>query len=214
MLKRSKNDARQPGYAVVMSTTAEYFRNEQSETIYAVVSGRGILTLRKGGVWEVHPVGSRRWDSLHQSIYRDGRWIEALERSAIARLPPLPDLSDVRAMRWEDNFGAGTRLPAAQRPRLAAAVPEGSTAKAWIVLHEDLYETRMGDGCFRYLHSAHLDEAAARAAVAALEGPYSAGHLREMTIAHQHGHLSIPDLSLSTFDHCEVTAILEHLNRA
>jgi hypothetical protein len=55
------------------------------------------------------------------------------------------------------------------RPLLAAlrSLP-GTRAAAWLILEEDEYETRFGDGRFLYPKAASLDEAVARARLAEL----------------------------------------------
>jgi hypothetical protein len=60
-------------------------------------------------------------------------------------------------------------LSALTRPLLAAlrSLP-GTRAAAWLILEEDEYETRFGDGRFLYPSSASLDEAVARARLAEL----------------------------------------------
>jgi hypothetical protein len=57
------------------------------------------------------------------------------------------------------------------RPLLAAlrALP-GMRAEAWLVLEEDEYETKFGDGRFLYACAAFLHEAAARARLDHLKG--------------------------------------------
>ncbi len=185
---------------------AEFFYDEQAERAYAVVLGKAILVL-EGDRWEVHPAGGRRWDALHQKIYRDGRWIEALPRLAWLRYPRLPDLSAVQPIDPSLEAGAGAHLLAADLPHLAAAVPEGTTAALSVALIEDRWETRHGDGEFHYPRLALLDAAAVRRLTPPREGVR--WHCRQMTIAHHGGQLTIPDFALARYDQCTLAGLLK-----
>ena len=199
--------------APTMDRPPEYFLNEDNDRIYAVTSAGIFSRGPDESRWEFHVAGSLRWDSLHQTLYVDRRWIEPLSAEAIARQPPLPEVDVAPVRSWADNFDPNLRVPATELPALAAALREGEVREVYVVLHEDRWETLHGDGRYHYLDSVHFDAKAAAERVAALGGEYSRGHLRTMSVCRRDREVFMPGYAVETFDHVRVRQILSALEQ-
>jgi len=159
--------------------------------------------------WEALIPESPRWDSFHQMIFRAHR----AEVFDVSELPP--SLRSVPAMPTgpfpsaESYLAPEAAIPAGAYARVAALASPGPV-EVWVVLHEDLYETKLGDGRFHYMRSVHLSEVAARAEMAN-PGEWEAFHLRTVAIEVEDGVFVFPGFAVQTYDHHKPEKVLEAL---
>lgn len=125
-----------------------------SGAIAAMVAEGAFLLPAGGDAWAWHPRGSDGWDRIHQRIHL------ALKADHLARppqgSPPLPEPGPAHRANDRDDPG-----PWAHDPTLRAWVGPGRSA--FVVLSEDTWETRFGDGCFRTFEACVPDEDTATA---------------------------------------------------
>jgi hypothetical protein len=120
--------------------------------------------------WTFHPRESTVWDGLHQEAYRnfkaDPLTLSELEARGVPP-PPVDAHRGAPALAWEDNFRREMPLgnvPAFVRQRLGE-----SERTVYLILSEDEYETRLGDGKYLYPEAAFWDPSAAQAHLARLQ---------------------------------------------
>ena len=163
--------------------------------------------------WETLVPDSPRWDNFHQMIFLAHR-VQGLDPAklppSLQAVPPKPVGPFPSA---ESYLAPDSPIPASAYPHAAAQLADDSLTIR-VLLHEDLYEKQFGDGRFHYLHSVHLSEGNARAAVAKLADEWNDYHLRAVTIRLHDGVFDFPNFEVKLFDHhkqTEVLAALENL---
>lgn len=196
--------------------TARWFRDDDSPTIYAVVDS-GIFRARPGAAeWAFSPRNSPDWDSTHQRIFWAGR-VEELPCNPLEM--PLPEpwaAAAAEAPRpWREHFLPLRPLDASAFPAVAARLRSAPERRllVHVVLSEDLYETRFGDGKFCYLHDVCLDREEARRIESALPGELSESHYRSLTLQLADSVLAFDGFEPVMFDRWGVEEVVAALER-
>ncbi len=148
--------------------------------------------------WEFLVPESPRWDSFHQQIFSAHRAVGLGPSElppSLREVPPMPPGPYPSAASYLTPKGA---IPASRHPLTAGWAADGG--EVFVVLHEDLWETKRGDGAFHYLHKVFLSEAEARAEMAAGATEWSAFHLRTVAVRVVDGVFDFPGFSVETFD--------------
>ncbi|MBI4678311.1 MAG: hypothetical protein HY748_12090 [Elusimicrobia bacterium] len=173
--------------------------------IYKTCSGTVVIFLGRHGSdgamiygadsgWKHHPHGSEAWDLMHQLVYRnfkaDSLTREDMEKSGI----PVPSIEEypkpgARSIHWKENFNS--KVPFKELPEKFL-----KKFKAWavtndrlaLILHEDTYETGLGDGKSLDLETAWWDEASARKHLADLEKETAAQARRQKAAPKVYGN--------------------------
>ncbi|AGA34816.1 hypothetical protein TVNIR_3179 [Thioalkalivibrio nitratireducens DSM 14787] len=199
-------------------TDVEYWESDGG-TIYACVGPKAsdaMLRLSRaesGGAWEWLPLDGSVWNAAHQAMYRNDRW-DQLEPERIAAFPPLPE--QVSAGQRSAALRRREPMFASRFPLLAEQIRTGPATglPVFAVLHEDTYESALGDGKFAYLHAVFLDPADAEKECARLsEAQWSRGHLRRMSVALERGQLLVPDHEREWFDRVTVEGVVGQLEK-
>jgi hypothetical protein len=171
---------------------------------------RGVLHIADRSGWTYHAPGTTTWDFFHQLVYRNHKASRA-ESAALSQLgypPPPVEQHDkpVKQVEWADQFNAELavgRLPASLRGLASGSV--------WLILHEDLYESSLGDGRAVYPHAAFRSETAARQALAAAKkGQFDAYVLREIPLTVDAQHVRA-DLRIERYEHYSIDDIVRLL---
>lgn len=161
--------------------------------------------------WETLIPDSPRWDDFHQQIFRAYR-VQMLDPTdlppSLQTVPPIPVGPFPSAKSY---LAPDSPIPAATYPHAAARLAENSLT-IYVLLHEDLYETKFGDGQFHYLRSVHLSEDKARAAIEKLTGEGSGCHLRTATIRLDDGVFAFPRFEVKLFDRHKAADVLAALD--
>jgi hypothetical protein len=170
------------------------------------------LFLGSGRDWEFCPNGTKAWDWYHQLVFLK-RGAKPCDPWALGdSVPPIPE-SFPPPERYIVRDPAEPEAPHAKQgssvfERVAAA-PRGCL-RVYVVLYEDLYETRFGDGTFRDFSAAFFDEEAAQAYItskAQAASPESRKlmefHVRTVGLEIRGDVLALDegDSGLSSFDH-------------
>jgi len=167
-----------------------------------------------GDDWEILERNSPMWNWFHQCIFRNHR-ADPVEAERIAALPPLPEAFFVGEERPAEYFHTPREpIPASKYPEVRNCIQAtgDSSIPIHVVLLEDLYETKLGDGKFHDLHSVWLLESECRAAVVQIQKEeWHRAHVRRMTIAIIGENVEIPDFKLELFDTEGVETIVDRL---
>ncbi len=152
--------------------------------------------------WEFCPAGTEAWDWYHQKAYRQHKADPFAFDDLKDRLPPLPvgfpPPADCHVADPPEPDTANARRGGPVFERVLSA--PGGRLPVYVVLFEDLYESALGDGIFRYFEAAYTDEAAARRHIEAGAGEaFRARHLREVFLT-----ISVDDVVLDT-EGCELS---------
>ena len=118
--------------------------------------------------WDIIPYGSQKWDSIDQQMWKghdiDESYGEGGSKKYVPDwLPPIPTLEELQAvpsMKWKDNFHESEAYPAENFPYLKKYFEENNLTEKtlYFALTEDVYESKFGDGVFRYLKKASFDK--------------------------------------------------------
>ncbi len=163
--------------------------------------------------WEFLIPNSPNWAWVHQRIYRNPRVEEIRPEHFPAPLPPLPETPPGPFPESEDYF-----LP--EKPLQASAYPlvrkflngqQGKSAKVFIVLEEDRYETMLGDGEFHDFDRVFLAKEEAERYMDRNRDEWKSFHLREMTMKLDDEVLAFPDFAHKLFDKHSVKEVVEAL---
>jgi hypothetical protein len=84
-------------------------------------------------------------------------------------------------------------------------------AKVFVVLHEDRYETLLGDGEFHDFDRVFFTKEDAERYMDQNRGEWKSFHLREMTIKLDHDILAFPDFAHKLFDRHKVEEVVKAL---
>jgi len=159
----------------------EFYETDDGNVVafMGIVGDQGLLAWN-GSEWSHHPAGSLRWDSTHQAVYRNHRATPLSIADLRKRLVPPPPLNQYRGkvepIAWPENFKSSLPLVDVAAPLLAKlrSLP-GTRVTIHLILEEDEYESKLGDGRFLYACAAFFDEAPARAWLADLVSQDAAG---------------------------------------
>ena len=148
------------------SPRVEYYRGNCSWIASLDRGNEGLFRLLEGeDAWTFIAPGGVGHRGICENIYRNGHDYDPVRDPAgLEGLPPLPPMPSVAPIAWRDNFLPKEPIRAAGFPAVAAAMAgsPGASIRIWLLLSEDRWESRYGDGCFLYFaKKAFLDEAAA-----------------------------------------------------
>jgi hypothetical protein len=111
----------------------------------AVVCEGGIFVgPANAATWDWHPTGTKIWDNVHQRIFRQHRADRLDGPPEGVRPPTHADMDDADPHEVIDSLGVMAR----DRGLLRWLGPIGERV-AYVLLVEDEYESRHGDGLFR-----------------------------------------------------------------
>ena len=88
---------------------------------------------------------------------------------------------------------------------------EDEAVVVFVVLHEDSYETMLGDGEFHYLGGVFLTREEAQDYLGQNHGEWNRFHLRMMSIKLDHGVFIFPDFRPERYDHHKAEEVLIEL---
>jgi hypothetical protein len=183
----------------------EYFDDSWDSTnYYACINRHYIFSADRNEpspVWRFLPLNSSQWDAVHQRIYRNGRANPVKQEDLPPHLPPPPDTIPPEALNPPE--------PPLPEPLLAEEFPmltevlerlNGATQTIYLVLMEDGYESKCGDGKFHYPEAVFFDEATAtRYKSPSHNDEWTRYHLRHGTIQLIDGVLEVK-VELQLFD--------------
>lgn len=184
--------------------------------------GEGVYVWQDGRRWVFHPANSRRWDALHQQVFRNGRAVpltsEMLEARSIPAPPHGPPIG-ARPITWAEQFEVEMPVDEVQAgllPRLSRGAQT-----LWVILYEDLFETTAGDGKYLYPAAAFWSPEEARLWVATAPqslsepGKPTTGYrltLKVVSLSVANGRLKA-ELTVDRHEHCSVRDVLRRLER-
>lgn len=175
-----------------------------------------LKTLANGrSEWELLPDNSTQFDYYHQGIYRNHRatFLAEDEIESLADLPlQIPSKLEIK----ENLETPINSFLVSDHGNIAEFLKKQARNEysIYAVLHEDLYETNHGDGCYRYLTAVFLEKVDAQNLIAQINSDRNfLGHLRLLTLELKQDRIEIVDLNKETFDHYDSKAILDLLNR-
>ena len=180
----------------------------------------GLLILRSGfkpdDEWKLLPLNSPSWNWFHQCIFRNFR-ADEVPAERVRDLPPLPAV-----------LSLGEELPAEHfltpsKPLLSVNYPAivnyldfhaRTSITIHVVLLEDLYESKLGDGKFHDLNAVCLSAEETEACAKEIETErWYRAHRREMTLSTSEMNIAIPDFRLELFDTESVEEVLATLEK-
>ena len=153
---------------------------------------------------------SKRYSAFHQRIYNTFR-ADPLNEERIKALPAVPPPPPFVPM------APPIRVPAkaSDYPELSTVLKAapGQKVNVWVILDEDLYESKYGDGIYYHFHAVCWSgtEAIERKFLVDLE-EMAYGHVRPMQIHLMCESIEIDDLGNKTFDEFRYSQILAAAN--
>jgi hypothetical protein len=198
----------------------KYFRDIDTDAVYACVGPMGAYAvfclrppLTDEASWEFLVPDSPIWDATHQKIYRNPRVEEVNPDEFRPRLPPLPEIPQGPFPQWREYFLPELPIDASQYPAVTKflRVQEDEMAIIFVVLHEDSYETMLGDGEFHYLGDVFLNREEAQDYMDQDRGEWSRFHLRTMSVKLDHGVFIFPDFRPERYDRYQAEEVLKAL---
>jgi len=199
-----------------------YFYNERNLFLAAINDGaNGFFVLfsdKPDAKWEFIVPGSVRWDSYHQNIYYTHHDYEPCPDDIIRNLPPLPEVPDYTPMKWKDNFPV-TKMYCSDYPFLSSKFSETDkdTLQYWIILYENLYESKFGDGVFLYFKGAvyeHEQEAKTFAKTMNAKGSWpdeESYTCKLLKIIKKENALEVIEGQPRTFEHYKIEKVLSRV---
>jgi len=197
----------------------KYYQDFENEAVYAVstMGFDGIFRLMNPphGQWEYFASGTLDWDALHQKIYRAHRVVVFDPAQYSAPLPKLPEppKGEKTTSSWADQL-----LP--KRPVEASGYPltrkrlesrEDASMTVFAVLHEDVYETALGDGEFHFLEDVFLEKKEAERHMSQKQDKWNRFHLRTITVRLDGGSITFPSYEAYDYDHHKGLEVLNRL---
>ena len=180
------------------------------------------LFLGSGRDWEFCPNGTKAWDWYHQLVFLKGGAKPCDPWALGDPVPPIPE-SFPPPERYIVRDPPEPEAPRATRGssvfECIAAAPRGRL-RVYVVLYEDLYETRFGDGTFRDFSAAFFEEEAAQAYITSKTQAASAEsrklmefHVRTVGLEARGGALVFDGESAgsSPFDHFNLQQVTNSL---
>lgn len=219
-LSALRANSRRAVRARVDGLDVEYFQNWDTQNFYACISASGLsgIFILVGHAalnpqWKFLAPGSPDWDAQHQAIYRNPRVDRIPSDHVPSSLPPLPPVPSGPFPRWRDYFLPKEPLPVTRFPAVANAVRRRTDQMLMVhvVLHEDLYETRLGDGEFHYLRAVFLDADEARRHAAENQNEWARFHLRQFALTVTSGCVAPSDYEPLLYDHFHLEEVLEQV---
>ena len=158
--------------------------------------------------WEFLVPDSPRWDSFHQWVFRACR-VDRVEADALPEalreVPPTPP----------GPYPAPESYVLPVTPlRASAALAARVPLTVYVVLLEDVYETRYGDGRFHYLESVHVDHAVAQQRARAATSAWRAAYVRQVQIDVHDGVVTFPGFARQPYDQHTPEAVLDGVETA
>ena len=203
-----------------MNDEVKYFRDIDTDALYACVGPMGVNAvfrlrrpLASETSWEFLVPGSPIWDAVHQRIYRNPRVEEVSPDEFQPRLPFLPEIPRGPFPEWRDYFLSEHPINASKYPAVTKFLrtQEGETVMVVVVLHEDSYETMLGDGEFHYFGDVFLNREEAQDYMDQNRGEWDRFHVRTMSIQLDHGVFVFPDFRPERYDRYQAEEVLKAL---
>ncbi len=182
--------------------------------------------------WNIIPYVTIEWDSLDQYAW-NGKEIDATITSNdelpswLPDIPTLEELQAVPSVNWRDMQKETDSFDANNYPYLKKYFIDNNlkVQQLYFALTEDYYESKYGDGAYRYLKLASFDKQEILDFVASCKGveeydlgngskctEYSyLGFLKEHTIIFQDDKYYMPDFEPETFEHYKFIQLLEKI---
>ncbi len=198
----------------------KYFRDIDTDAVYACVGPMGINAIfrladpsMRNATWAFLVPRSPVWDAVHQRIYRNPRVEELNSEGLQPRLPSLPEIPQGPFPEWREYFLPERPIRASRFPSVAKFLNrrEGKAVIVFVALHEDAYETMLGDGEFHYLKGVFLTEEEARVDIDRNRGEWDRFHVRTMSIQLDRGVFVFPDFRPELYDRYWPEEVLEAL---
>lgn len=199
--------------AVVKETAvAQYFEDWDFERVYACLGTMGydgVFRLETDPMhWEFVYPNSPTWYGVTERIYMGHRadWISNPEK--IASFPPLPPVPPKPYPSSESYKLPKTPLQAANFPNTAQWLRQSDNLERvlWVLLFEDLWETRNGDGKFQYFEDVFETKEETVRFPHGEDQPYKVVSL-SVRLA-EDGTIEFPGFSLSYAEHYEPEKVL------
>jgi hypothetical protein len=152
-----------------------------NDSIYVVpigdnaMHGFWVIPCQGGEAWQYESVDSLFYDAVHQNIYRNRHDYDRIDFESVKEtLPELPTSYEYKRTNWADNFPE-VIFNAEIYPNIYQKLVQEKEQKLafWIVLYENGYESRFGDGVFLYYHKVFPTEELAEAYCLAYTKDYS-----------------------------------------
>jgi hypothetical protein len=162
--------------------------------------------------WEFIDPRGIRWDAVHQRIYRNGRADKVSKEDLPANFPPPPDSIPAEAINLP-SLPKQAPLLAKNYPAVAKYLStfENKSVEIYVVLIEDLYESKFGDGKFHYPDCIFLDEATAQQYCSKNKNDNDDYHLRKCRLILDDGSISC-EFFKQSFDHIGGWEVLKLMN--
>lgn len=198
----------------------KYFKDIDTDAVYACIGpmgGNAVFRLRRplasDASWEFLVPNSPIWDAVHQRIYRNPRVEEVSPDEFEPRLPSLTEIPRGPFPEWREYFLPEHPINASQYSSVSKFLKgeEDETATVFVVLHEDRYETMLGDGEFHYLGGVFLTREEAQDYMGQNRGEWSRLHLRTMSVKLDHDVFAFPDFRPERYDRCRAEEVLQAL---
>lgn len=175
--------------------------------------------LSQSDEWQFCPPETKAWDFYHQKAFRQHKVEYCKFSDIVDEVPSLPAEFPPPAKYHVKDPSEKSVRPSDELLKKIRAAPD-KRLPVFVVLHEDWYESALGNGVFRNFESAHLDEEAAKASI----GQYYASkkgselYIRKVYLTLSVGSLALDteDSNLSPFDHFtkeQIVSNLEHAER-
>ena len=199
---------------------AKYFKDIDTEAVYACVGpmgGNAVFRLSRPSAsdasWEFLVPNSPIWDAVIQRIYRNTRVEEVSPDEFHPQLPSLPEIPCGPFPEWKEYFLPEQPIHASQYPSVTKLLngEEDEAVVVFVILHEDSYETMLGDGEFHYLGGVFLNREEAQDCMDQNRGEWSRLHLRTMSVKLDHDVFIFPDFRPERYDRYKVKEVLEAL---
>ena len=198
----------------------KYFRDIDTDAVYACMGPMGGIAMfrlahhtMEGDCWTFLVPGSPVWDAVHQRIYRNPRVEEVDPEKLQPRLPLLPEIPPGPFPEWKEYFLPEVPIDVGRYPSAAGFLrrQKGERIMLFVVLHEDRYETMLGDGEFHYFEGAFLTREEAQAHMDQKRGEWDVLHLRRMSVELEGGKFSFPDFRPERYDRYRAEEVLQAL---
>jgi hypothetical protein len=198
----------------------KYYKDIDTEAVYACVGPMGANAVfrladpsTKPANWEFLVPDSPIWDAVHQRIYRNPRVEEVNPEEFQPRPPLLPEIPCGPFPEWKEYFLPEQPINASQYPSVTKFLKgqEDETVMVFVVLHEDTYETMLGDGEFHYLGGVFLTREEAQDYMGQNRGEWNRFHLRTMSIKLAHDAFLFPDFRPERYDRYKAEEVLIEL---
>lgn len=182
--------------------------------------------------WNIIPYVTTEWDSLDQYAW-NGKEIDATITSNdelpdwLPDIPTLEELQAVPSVNWRDMQKEADSFDANNYPYLKKYFIDNNlkVQQLYFALTEDVYESKYGDGTYRYLELASFGKQEIIDFVASCKGEehydygdgrrgtnYShIGFFKEHTIVFEEGKFYMPDFEPDTFEHYKFNELLKNI---